>query len=104
MDLFDERLRFETIVIRAAQEIAGKNPSTGKYDTKTPLLESYNNKLAQSTSDSYDLRSEEYFAKNLMDEFQDLTGTSNYNKHYRNIHRRFIFTVKQLEMLEPLTN
>lgn len=99
MDLFDERLWFEKIVISAAQEIAGKNQSTGKYDTTTPLLESYNNKLAQSTSDSYDPSSEEYFAKNLMDEFQDQTGISNYNWHNGHIYRRFKFTVKQLEML-----
>ncbi|MCY4234436.1 MAG: P-loop NTPase fold protein [Bacteroidetes bacterium] len=103
MDLFDERLWFETIVIRAAQEIAGKNQSTGKY-YDTPLLQLYSNKLAQSTSDSYDPSSEEYFAKKLMDEFQDQTGISNYNRHNGHIYRRFKFTVKQLEMLEPLIN
>jgi len=102
-DLFDQRLWFELIVIRVAQEIAGKNPSTGKY-YDTPLLQLYSNKLAQSTSDSSDPRSEEYFAKNFMEKFQDQTGILNYNWYHENIYRRFIFAVKQLEMIEPLTN
>ena len=99
-NLLEERLWFEMIVIRAAQEIAGLNQSTRKYDP-TPLLQSYK-ELVESTPLNHDVTSERYFADVLMRKFQDPTGTEFWGPWRRPCG--FRFAVKQLEMLEPLTN
>ena len=99
-NLLEERLWFETIVIRAAQEIAGLNQSTRKYG-HTPLLQSYK-ELVGSTPENLDVTSERHFADVLMRKFQDPTDTNFCGPLGR--PNRFRFAVKQLEMLEPLTN
>ena len=91
-NLFEERLLFETVVIRAAQEIAGKSPTTKKYEP-TPFLQSYE-ELVGSTSTGLDAYSEKHFARDLVANVRRLSGTSH----------SFKFAVGQLEMLESMTN
>ncbi len=50
--LLDQRLVFETTIIRAAQEVVGVNELTQRYDT-TPLLESYSEVHAATSTDRY---------------------------------------------------
>ncbi|MCY4672772.1 MAG: P-loop NTPase fold protein [Bacteroidetes bacterium] len=99
-ELFDARLLFGTAVVRAAQEIAGPNPSTEKYDP-TPLLESYE-KLATSTSVAPNLNSKEYFAMRLIENVQRLADPDNSYGQPMGVPHRFKRAVKRLEMLELL--
>ncbi len=99
MNLRKERRWFETIVIRAAQEIAGKNQSIGEYDD-TPLLRSYI-KIVESTPDgSLDPTSERYFAGCLVEDVKNPPGSELF--YPRGVPHRFRNAVKYLEMLEPL--
>ena len=90
--LFEERLLFEMITIRAAQEIMGPDPFTRKYNS-TPLLQSYK-KLVELTSADSNVNSETQFAREIVDRVHRLSRMSH----------EFKFAVRQLEMLEPLTN
>lgn len=96
----DQRLWFETTVIRATQEIAGPNSSTGKYD-KTPLLQSYE-ELAESAPANVDVNSESHFAREVVDNVNRLADPQfSVGRSIGHPHR-FKLAVKRLEMLELL--
>ncbi len=101
-NLREERLWFEITVIRAAQEIMGKNPSTRDYEP-TPLLLWYTN-LVDSAPASSEVISEKLFAKNLISKVQILAGKDPRYGHARVTPHRFKLAVEQLEILESLTN
>ncbi len=99
-EFFKARLYFETTVIRAAQEIAGPNPSTRDYDP-TPLLQSYQ-KLGTPTSMTPDAYSKEYFAESLIGYLQRLARRESAHGYPAVVSRKFKHAVKWLEMLERL--
>lgn len=99
-ELFEAQLWFGTTVVRAAQEIAGTNPSTKKYDP-TPLLKSYE-KLAMPTSVASNVNSKEYFAKRLTENVQRLANPNASYGQPTGVPHRFTRAVKWLEILEPL--
>ena len=91
-NLREERLWFETTVIRAAQEIVGKNQLTGEYEP-APLLLWYT-KIVESTPQTYDVTSESYFASILVKNVDRPAGTELPFMESREIPRRFRLAVK----------
>lgn len=97
-ELLQERLWFETAIIRAAQEITGPNPSTEEY-SNTPLLKSYKEFVAPP-SEAPNVNSERYFAERLISNIQRLADAESSHGRPTGIPRKFKRAVQWLEMLE----
>jgi len=99
--LFKDQLSFEGVIIRAHQEIAGSDQQTGKY-IDTPLLQSYRKLIDSPTHPNHEIDPERKFAESLVRLIEDPPGPEYW--HPRDNPRRFRYAVKQIEMLESLTN
>jgi len=100
-NLLQERRSFEVTIIQAAQEIAGSDRQTGKY-IDTPLLQSYRKLIDSPTHPNHEIDPERKFAESLVRRIEDHPGPEYW--HPRDNPRRFRYAVKQIEMLQSLTN
>ena len=92
----EERLWFETVVIRAAQEIKGPNSSTGEFDS-TPLLRKYEG-FINSASEAPNVNSDTYFGQGLIENVQRLAEAERSYGRPTGIPRKFKRAAKWLEM------
>ena len=94
----EERLWFETVVIRAAQEITGPNSSTGEFDS-TPLLRKYEGFISLA-SEAPNVNSDTYFGQKVIENVQRLADYERTYDRPTGMPRKFRRAVKWLEMQE----